>query len=76
MGGRIGIPELVLILGCALLLFGANKLPELGKALGLSIKEFKKAMGMEAESPSLEAVSEQKIMPVPVSAKKRKTKKR
>lgn len=39
----IGGPELMLILFIFLLLFGANKLPELAKGLGKSIREFKKA---------------------------------
>jgi len=39
----IGGPELMLILFIVLLLFGANKLPELAKGLGKSVKEFKKA---------------------------------
>lgn len=43
-GGRIGFGELILILGLALLIFGPSKLPQLGKSLGASIKEFKGAM--------------------------------
>ncbi len=39
----IGVPELILILIIALVIFGPSKLPELGKALGKGIKEFKKA---------------------------------
>jgi TatA/E family protein of Tat protein translocase len=39
----IGWLELAVILGMALLLFGPKKLPEIGKGLGLGIKEFKKA---------------------------------
>jgi sec-independent protein translocase protein TatA len=39
----IGMPELIVILLIILLVFGAAKLPEIGKALGKSIKEFKKA---------------------------------
>lgn len=39
----IGGPELMLIMFVFLLLFGANKLPELAKGLGKSIREFKKA---------------------------------
>lgn len=39
---KIGAPELLLILLILLLLFGASKLPEIAKALGKSIKEFKK----------------------------------
>ena len=40
----IGFPELLLILGIALLIFGPRKLPELGSALGRTIKEFRKGM--------------------------------
>ncbi|MBI2515777.1 MAG: twin-arginine translocase TatA/TatE family subunit [Opitutae bacterium] len=39
----IGGPELMMILFIILLLFGANKLPELARGLGKSIKEFKRA---------------------------------
>lgn len=39
----IGGPELIIILMIILLLFGAKKLPDLAKALGSSMKEFKKA---------------------------------
>jgi sec-independent protein translocase protein TatA len=46
----IGFPELLLILGIALLIFGPRKLPELGSALGRTIKEFKK--GMKEEAPA------------------------
>jgi sec-independent protein translocase protein TatA len=41
--GSIGTPEILLILVIALLLFGPQKLPELGKSLGRAIREFKKA---------------------------------
>ena len=40
----IGIQELLVILLICLLIFGATKLPEIGKALGKTIKEFKKSM--------------------------------
>lgn len=39
----IGLPGLILILVVLLLLFGPNKLPELGRAIGNTLKEFKKA---------------------------------
>lgn len=41
--GSIGIPSLILILVVALLIFGPSKLPEIGKAAGSSLKEFKNA---------------------------------
>lgn len=40
----IGFPELLVILLIALLLFGATKLPEIGRAIGKTIQEFKKGM--------------------------------
>ncbi|PKL25491.1 MAG: twin-arginine translocase TatA/TatE family subunit [Spirochaetae bacterium HGW-Spirochaetae-3] len=42
MFGRIGPMELILILVIALVIFGPKKLPEIGKALGNAIREFKK----------------------------------
>ncbi|OIO38881.1 MAG: Sec-independent protein translocase TatA [Candidatus Omnitrophica bacterium CG1_02_49_10] len=39
----IGMQELIIILIICLLLFGATRLPEIGKSLGKAIKEFKKA---------------------------------
>lgn len=41
--GRIGIPELLVILVIVLLIFGASRLPELGRGLGKGIKNFKDA---------------------------------
>lgn len=38
---NIGIPGLILILVVALIIFGPNKLPEIGKAAGQTLKEFK-----------------------------------
>lgn len=40
---HLGGQELWIVLGIVVLLFGAKKLPELGKSLGLGIKEFKKS---------------------------------
>jgi len=40
----IGMPELLVILLIALLVFGAAKLPQIGRALGKTINEFKKGL--------------------------------
>ncbi len=42
--GPIGLPELILICVVFLMLFGAQKLPEMGAAVGKAIREFKKSM--------------------------------
>jgi sec-independent protein translocase protein TatA len=39
----LGAPELLLILGLVIVVFGAGKLPEVGSALGKSIREFRSA---------------------------------
>jgi sec-independent protein translocase protein TatA len=39
----IGLPELIIVLALAFLVFGAGKLPEIGRGLGKAIKEFKAA---------------------------------
>jgi len=54
MFGNIGMPELLVILLICLLVFGAGKLPEIGRSFGKTISEFKKGMkeissGMEEE---------------------------
>jgi sec-independent protein translocase protein TatA len=41
--GPLGVPELVIILVVALIFFGPRKLPELGRSLGKSLNEFKRA---------------------------------
>ena len=49
MFGSIGMPEMIVILVIALIIFGPRKLPELGKSLGKSIAEFKRAIQRAAE---------------------------
>jgi sec-independent protein translocase protein TatA len=41
---RIGVQELLIILAIVIVIFGANKIPQLGKGLGEGIKNFKNAM--------------------------------
>jgi len=43
MFGGIGMPELIVILVIILIIFGANKLPQIGEGLGKGIRNFKKA---------------------------------
>lgn len=43
MFGSIGMPELLIIFTVALIVFGPRKLPELGRSLGKSLQEFKRA---------------------------------
>ncbi len=45
----IGFPELLVILGVAVLLFGGKKIPEVAKGLGEGIKNFKNALKHEEE---------------------------
>ena len=45
--GRIGLPELLIILLILMLVFGANRLPDLGRSVGKAIRNFKEA-GKEA----------------------------
>ena len=40
---NIGIPGLILILIIALIIFGPSKLPEIGRAFGSTLREFKKS---------------------------------
>lgn len=48
--GNMGIPELILILVAALVIFGPARLPEIGKSLGKGIGEFKDALRRTEES--------------------------
>jgi sec-independent protein translocase protein TatA len=41
--GRLGLPELVVILIIIILIFGANRLPEIGRGIGKGIRNFKDA---------------------------------
>ena len=50
----IGLPELLVVLVVAILLFGGRKIPELAKGLGESIKTLKNALKAEAQNPNVE----------------------
>ena len=53
----IGIPELVLILVIALVVFGPGKWPEIGKAVGKSLREFRSA-STEDNTKTIDAKNE------------------
>jgi sec-independent protein translocase protein TatA len=53
--GDIGIPELLLIFGIALLIFGPRKIGELGKGLGEGIRHFKAGLREPADAPAATA---------------------
>ena len=50
--GPIGLPEMLIILAIVILIFGANRLPELGKGIGSGIKNFKSSLKDNPEEKS------------------------
>lgn len=50
MLGNLGMSELIVILIIALIIFGPGKLPEVGKAIGRGVMNFKKAISGESEN--------------------------
>ena len=50
----IGLPELLVILGVAVLMFGGKKIPEVAKGLGEGIRNFKNALKAENEEKPVE----------------------
>ena len=71
--GPIGMPEMVVIAVIALIIFGPRKLPELGKSLGKSIAEFKRASNelkttLEEEIRTEELNDARKSAQIPPSA--------
>ena len=51
MFGSLGMPELLVLLVIVILIFGVNKIPQLGKGLGEGIKNFKSALKSGQEEP-------------------------
>jgi|GEM_PF-370922 len=70
---RIGFPELAIILIIALIVFGPGKLPSLGKSVGETIKEFKKASSELLNDNKTEAKAEVKVAETDVKAQETKT---
>lgn len=69
MFGSLGMPELVIIFVIALIVFGPRKLPELGKSLGKSLAEFKRASNELRNSLEEEIrVEEEREKPRPAPA--------
>ena len=56
----IGVPELILILIIGLVVFGPGKLPEVGRAIGKSLNEFKRATSSAGEERPLPRATEEK----------------
>ena len=52
--GRLGTSELIIILIIALVVFGPSKLPEIGRSIGESIREFKKQANKVTEDDTAE----------------------
>lgn len=50
--GRLGLPELLVILMIAVIIFGPKKLPDLGRGLGEAIRGFKKAINDGESDPT------------------------
>ena len=68
MFGSIGMPELIIILVIALIIFGPRKLPELGRSLGKSINEFKRASNELRNTLEEEIKVEEQRQPTPPAA--------
>jgi len=65
--GPIGVPELILIFVVALIFFGPRKLPELGKSLGKSLAEFKRASNELRNTLDEEIRQEERAKAIPAS---------
>jgi sec-independent protein translocase protein TatA len=53
MLGRVGIPELIIILMIIILIFGASRLPEIGRGIGKGIRNFKDATKDGGNNPQV-----------------------
>jgi len=56
MFGSLGLPELLVILLIVIIIFGANKLPQLGKGIGQGLRNFKESVkGEDSPQPPKDA---------------------
>jgi len=69
MFGPIGMPELLVIFVIALIIFGPRKLPELGKSLGRSLGEFRRASN-DLRHTLEEEIRVEETMPTPKESEK------
>ena len=60
MFGGIGMPELLVILVIVLIIFGANKLPQIGEGIGKGIRNFKKNIKEKGEIDITPATTEER----------------
>ena len=60
----LGVPELLVILGIALVIFGPSKLPQIGSGLGKAIRDFKKGVSDEEETVKDEKKESPKDLPL------------
>jgi sec-independent protein translocase protein TatA len=65
---NIGPTEIILLLLVALLLFGAKRLPEIGKSLGTGMREFKDSVSGVKESVDVKSTTTTTQLPVPTPA--------
>ncbi|MBN1254684.1 MAG: twin-arginine translocase TatA/TatE family subunit [Deltaproteobacteria bacterium] len=63
----IGMPELLVILGIAILVFGATRLPEIGSGIGKAIRNFKKSI---KEPPEIDVTPEEENKEIKSKKKK------
>jgi sec-independent protein translocase protein TatA len=63
----IGMPELLIILGIAILVFGATRLPEIGSGIGKAIRNFKKSI---KESPEIDVTPQEEDKKIKSKKKK------
>ena len=61
----LGMPELLIILVIVLVIFGASKLPQIGKGLGQGIRNFKQATSEKSEEISSDAEDDKKKIEKP-----------